>query len=217
MWPGGPHEVLPINFGSNPLFIAPIDSMIKGLVSEPEPSFSTVDSSATSEQKQSELINRDSGSACCIPIQWKYSSENKDLLLGISHRKTRRGIGKTKMYNYVSRMYAFEPKPPFNIVARSGFFCLGFEIHGDQASTSTMIDHIQNEQVWGAANNYKLQIHDQVFDCPRIHFVTGIAEKVGDHETVIVSYGVNDCYPRMIQISKEFLISLLMLSKKVDP
>lgn len=56
-----------------------------------------------------------------------------------------------------------------------------------------MKGHIQNEQ--GVANNYKQHIHDEVFDYPRIHFVTGSAEKVGDNETVIVSYGMNDCYP----------------------
>jgi hypothetical protein len=40
--------------------------------------------------------------------------------------------------------------------------------------------------------------------------VTGIADKMGDEEeTAIVSYGVNDCYPRMIEVSKKFLVSLL--------
>ena len=66
-----------------------------------------------------------------------------------------------------------------------------------------------NEQIWGAANDYKLTIHDTEFDCPRIHFVTGVAEKMGDNSTVIISYGVNDCYPRMIEVPKEFLVALL--------
>jgi len=39
--------------------------------------------------------------------------------------------------------------------------------------------------------------------------VTGITEKVGDENTVIVLYGVNDCYPRMVEVAKEFLVRLL--------
>ena len=66
-----------------------------------------------------------------------------------------------------------------------------------------------NEQIWGAAKEYKLTIQEEEYDCPRIHFVTGIAEKMGDDETVIVSYGVNDCYPRMLEVSKSFLVGLL--------
>jgi hypothetical protein len=128
-------------------------------------------------------------------------------------------------------IYAFEPTPPFNVVARSGFFCLGFALlkRSDDAldGTSQMVvagrshavrhlrddeaNESDNEQVWGAANDYKLKINGEVFDnCPAIHFVTGIADKMGDEEeTAIVSYGVNDCYPRMIEVSKKFLVGLL--------
>lgn len=68
-----------------------------------------------------------------------------------------------------------------------------------------------NEQIRRSANDIKLKIHNEEFDCPRIHFVTGIAEKVGDEERVIISYGVNDCYPRMIEVSKDFLVGLLKM------
>jgi hypothetical protein len=68
----------------------------------------------------------------------------------------------------------------------------------------------ENEQVRGAANDHKMKLWKQEYEgCPRIHFVTGITEKYRDEETVIISYGVNDCYPRMIEVSKEFLMSLL--------
>lgn len=114
------------------------------------------------------------------------------------------------MYNYVSRVYAFDPLPPFPIIARSGYFCLGFGAHGAQNNTQhDEAEQSNNEQVWGAANDYKLEIRDEVFDCPRIHFISGVTEKIGDSETVVVSYGVNDCYPRMIEIPKQFLVSLL--------
>ena len=88
------------------------------------------------------------------------------------------------------------------IVARSGLFCLGFAL-SDEARQS------DNEQVFGAANDAKLEISGEVFNCPRIHFITGIAEKMGDDMKVIISYGINDCYPRMMEVSKSFLVGLL--------
>lgn len=106
-------------------------------------------------------------------------------------------------------------------MARSGYFCLGFALKKQQQQRHTQHNqHVHdndeanqsdNEQVWGAANEYKLTINDIVFEnCPAIHFVTGIAEKLGDEEhTAIISYGVNDCYPRMVEVSKKFLVSLL--------
>ncbi len=41
------------------------------------------------------------------------------------------------------------------------------------------------EEVRGAANDYRLTIMNKVYDCPRIHFVTGITEKIDDDKTVI--------------------------------
>ncbi|KAL7441961.1 hypothetical protein ACHAXH_006086 [Discostella pseudostelligera] len=223
IWPGGPHELMRINFTdhdrNNHNFL------IKADQSEPDVSYLTVDGTLS----KSPLIDRDSGSACCISILWRDERDEADdiegagerrLLLGFSHRKTRRGLGKANPpYNYVSRVYAFEPTPPFNIVARSGYFCLGFALkqqhqHHRRKHHSSVNDEANqsdNEQVWGAANEYKLTINGVVFEnCPSIHFVTGIADKLGDEEqTAIVSYGVNDCYPRMVEVSKKFLVSLL--------
>ena len=189
---------------------------------EPIPSFATIDSKSNGASL-GPLISRDSGSACCVPVLWKDSSSNGEerrLLLGFSHRKTRRTVRKEEQYNYVSRVYAFEPIPPFNIVARSGLFCLGFALSPEgiksKVSDEMIFSHLDeearqsdNEQVHGAANDHKLKINGKTFDCPRIHFITGIAEKMGDNEKVIISYGVNDCYPRMIEVSKSFLVSLL--------
>jgi hypothetical protein len=193
IWPSGPHEYIPINLSTYP-FVS--SSLVKSPGMEPEPSYPTPEGKA--------LIDRDSGSACCVSIPWNDGKEQ--LLLGFSHRKTRKAPKKDS-YNYVSRVYAFEPKPPFNIVARSGFFCLGFA----NVNTQDHAEAIQsnNEQIFGSANDYKLTISKQEYDCPRIHFVTGITEKIDDKSTVIVSYGVNDCYPRMVEIKKEFLTGLL--------
>jgi len=223
IWPGGPHELMRINFTDHDR--SNHNLLIKAEQSEPEASYLTVDGTVS----KSPLIDRDSGSACCISILWRDENSDGDdieragerrLLLGFSHRKTRRGLGKANPpYNYVSRVYAFEPAPPFNIVARSGFFCLGFalkqqhqQLHGKHySSDNDEVNQSGNEQVWGAANEYKLTINGIVFEnCPAIHFVTGIADKLGDEkQTAIVSYGVNDCYPRMVEVSKKFLVSLL--------
>lgn len=209
LWPGGPHEVAAIDFTKYPYVNREFNggfeqvSKIKAPETEPNATFATK-ADTMLYRKRPLLINRDSGSACCVKINWKTneSDEGRELLLGFSHRKTRKSP-KWLQYSYVSRVYAFEPNSPFNIVARSGFFCLGFATD-DEKKEST------NEQVRGAASKQKLKFGKQTFiECPRIHFVTGITEKLGDDETVIISYGVNDCYPRMIEVSKEFLVSLL--------
>lgn len=212
IWPGGPHETMYMDF-----FNYKIISTTKSTVNEPVASFMTIDDVGLSP-----LITRDSGSACCISIQWHddndENGEGRRLLLGISHRKTRKGLLDSPKYNYLSRVYAFEPIPPFDIVARSGFFCLGFELgmqsNGDYRHLDGRMDKsedITNEQVEGAANDYRLKINGEVFDkCPSIHFVTGIADKLNEEEeTAIISYGVNDCYPRMIEVPKKVLVGLL--------
>ena len=228
VWPGGPHEVLPMNFENYPFAkmepnSKPEDNPVQPIkatqLEEPALTFNTIDSKDST--KPGPLITRDSGSACCVSIRWKDSNgEERHLLLGFSHRKTKKTVRKEAQYNYVSRVYAFEPSPPFNIVARSGFFCLGFALTPGNikskvrdTSISTHLDdeanQSDNEQVYGSANDSKLRINGMTFECPRIHFITGIAEKLGEEEKVIISYGVNDCYPRMIEVSKSFLISLL--------
>jgi len=200
-WPSGPHEYVKVDFVTDPFDnCRPSNEVLKSPEVEPSASF------LTSDQSSKTLIDRDSGSACCVTIRWRNEDEGeRHLLLGFSHRKTRK-VPKKNAYNYVSRLYAFEMTPPFNIVARSGYFCLGFAAHGDADDEARQSD---NEQVWGSANDYRLTIMNEVYDCPRIHFVTGITEKIDDDEMVIISYGVNDCYPRMIEVPKDFLVRLL--------
>jgi hypothetical protein len=209
IWPGGPHEVASIDFTKYPyvdregfLGFEQVE-LNKALKTEPNATFLTETENHLFKNRAM-LIERDSGSTCCVKINWKAddSEEERELFLGFSHRKTL-NHPKRFQYSYVSRVYAFEPNPPFEIVARSGFFCLGFATENEKKVSD-------NEQVRGAANDYKMKLWKQTYGgCPRIHFVTGITEKYGDEETVIISYGVNDCYPRMIEVSKEFLMSLL--------
>lgn len=215
IWPGGPHEFLSVDFATYPYvmrdhggqLIKPMNVM-NSSNPEPDATFSSVDD-------RYRLTDRDSGSACCVSVQWKDkddTSEGRRLLMGFSHRKTSKlKVSEVQQYNYVSRVYAFNPNPPFDIVARSGFFCLGFALNGNSGRNEAL--QSDNEQIWGAVNEYKLFMNQKEFNCPRIHFVTGIAEKVGDDETVIVSYGVNDCYPRMVEVSKRFLLGLLTNQK----
>ena len=208
IWPGGPHEVAAINFAKYPYVDRENDKgfevvkKFKASESEPNATFATK-TDVHLYKGRSYLTDRDSGSACCVKINWKENDadDERELLLGFSHRKTQRSPSRLQ-YTYVSRVYAFEPNSPFDIVARSGFFCLGFATDNEKTES-------ENEQVHGAADKFTLKLVGQEFECPRIHFVSGIAEKVGDDETVIISYGVNDCYPRMIEVSKEFLVSLL--------
>jgi hypothetical protein len=232
VWPGGPHASMRMDF------MTYNGTVVSSSRPEPDASFVTIESLDGTTR----MTPRDSGSACCISIRWPNGDDGDNsssvgevrrLLLGFSHRKTRhdtKGRLEGTGYNYVSRIYAFQPTPPFDIVAMSGFFCLGFAlgkrfrdapINTSHASDerSHAVWHFsdddaiesENEQVWGAANDYRLKIGGMVFDnCPRIHFVSGIADKMGDEEeTAIISYGVNDCYPRMIEVPKKFLVSLL--------
>lgn len=201
IWPSGPHSFTHLDFTSYP-YVQRGSNGLKLANStkyEPDPSYATIESTA----HQSPITDRDSGSACCVPISWSDEDGSRLLLLGFSHRKTRKRP-KENAYNYVSRVYAFEPMPPFDVVARSGLFCLGFA-----SNTTSETEQTSNEQVAGATSTYKLKIQETQFDCPRIHFITGVAEKIGDEDTIIVSYGVNDCYPRMMEVKKSFLVSLL--------
>ena len=49
----------------------------------------------------------------------------------------------------------------------------------------------------------------RTFNCPRIHFVTGMVENADDPSKVIIFYGVNDCVPRMIVVDKAEIIQML--------
>ena len=57
-----------------------------------------------------------------------------------------------------------------------------------------------------------MYVWGEFFDCPQIHFVTGIVDKAGDDSRVLISYGINDCVPmpRVVEVSKANIARLLV-------
>lgn len=88
------------------------------------------------------------GGACCISLRLEEDVPKIDmakrqleglegdgvdsLFVGVGHTlvkyytKNKLPPGLVPDTNYVSFLYAFDPRPPFKILARSGYFCLGF-------------------------------------------------------------------------------------------
>jgi hypothetical protein len=129
-------------------------------------------------------------------------------LLGIAHSKTKYNHkqgsdaysekGQVQANHFFSSFYAMQDRPSYNVVARSGKFCLGFA-QEDQSS----------DNPYTRMNVGPLQLMGKTFDCPRIHFVSGMIEKADDPSKVIISYGINDCVPRMIVVDKAEIIQML--------
>ena len=150
------------------------------------------------------VVTAERGSACCVRIP-DPTRNSTFLYLGISHSKTkfvsketRNSLpGNVSANHFFSSLYAFEPYEPYTVRALSGKFCLGFPTEEE-----------------GLVNPYSLNNRGPLwiggpFDCPAIHFVSGIVEKVGDPNRVIIAYGVSDCSPRFIEVSKEDLSRML--------
>ena len=104
--------------------------------------------------------------------------------------------------HYVSFFYAFEPRPPFNIRAQSGYFCLGFA--GNDGTEGGMFNPHSVLTI-----NRKLSQHNETFACPQIHFVSSFIEKIGDSSTTVIGYGINDCTPRIVEVEKREIARLL--------
>ena len=102
--------------------------------------------------------------------------------------------------NYVSFLYAFDPRPPFKVLARSGYFCLGFS--GDEESGM-----INPHSV--LTRNRPLKQNNETFACPQIHYVETIIEKAGDPSSVVIGYGMNDCTARLVEVTKKEIARLL--------
>jgi hypothetical protein len=127
----------------------------------------------------------ESGSSCCINIQ----HEGKDLLLGLSHVRSKRGMEHTPKYQYLSRLYAFDPisNIPFEMEFKSDLFCLSYPSEDEKMrSDNPALDVIDPPVI--------TYLDHTTPECPAIHFVTGIIEKDGDESKVIVSYGINGVY-----------------------
>lgn len=161
--------------------------------------------------------DKDHGTACCATLSL---SPGQHVLVGISHTKTS-GIRnpwwtrdiygrynghrnettiKIGAKRYLSRLVAYRSQPPFDVVARSGWFCLGFGGAGEPGGNGLA----------GRNLRYTLDLFRDSYECPHVHFASGIAEHAADPSKVVISYGVADCYPRMIVVEKEDLARRLL-------
>lgn len=133
-------------------------------------------------------LTRGRGGACCMDLEY----EGQNLKVGVAHVKSKRDN------HYLSNWYAFRAEPPFGLVAQSGYFCLGF---GDDDRTGLTQITTWRTLVLGEI---------RVPTCPRIHFVSGLLRE-GD--SVIVTYGINDCVSRFVRVPLSEVVRLLFSSE----
>jgi len=195
---------------------------------EPSPSFFTVDEHWFPGHR-SALRRAGHGGACCVSLSREealaqgghinlatqsWGDENDYLLVGLAHTSVvwRRWYKDPVVpesekamiphTHYVSFFYAFEPRPPFNLRARSGYFCLGFaEEDGTEGGMFNPHSTL--------TTNRKLSQHNETFSCGQIHFISSFIEKVGDSSQTVVGYGINDCTSRLVEVSKKEIARML--------
>jgi hypothetical protein len=172
----------------------------------PPPTFGTIDELYYAQQNVVPgPISGDRGGACCATI---VDNQGRKLLLGVSHNKivhhrftadflSQKGIPKN---TYFSSFYAMQPSSPYNVVARTGRFCLGFPSHEEMQASGHPYRQL-------AA--FPAVIGGITYKCPRIHYVTGIVDKVDDPSKLIVSYGINDCFSRFVVVEKADVVRML--------
>ncbi|KAL7540449.1 hypothetical protein ACHAWF_006683 [Thalassiosira exigua] len=194
---------------------------------EPKPSFFSVEDYWFPGAKPA-FRRAGHGGACCISLsrnealaQGEHNSlthktwgDNDYLLVGVAHTSVvwKRWHSDKSVPNsqkalvphthYVSFFYAFEPRPPFNLRARSGYFCLGFA--GEDGAEGGVFNPHSVLTV-----NRKLSQMNETFSCPQIHFVSSFVEKVGDASQSLIGYGINDCTPRLVEVSKKEISRML--------
>lgn len=184
-------------------------------------------------------VQRDRGTACCVRVDSEYYHDllpsddnatdneswwkNKNdgyVLVGVSHTKSRNRLpmkaSQTGAFHYLSRLYAFSPRPPYQIVARSGLLCFGVGNETMEAADADNVDVdpyatlFSKQESNGTTRMFEFQGQSYT-SCPRVHFVSGISEKAGDPSKMIVAYGVCDCYSRMVEVHKrDFAKSLFV-------
>lgn len=159
----------------------------------------------------------DHGTACCVKVtlpQGKKTDPGREVMVGITHQKlsprsnfwlldVKRRYENFGIDRFVSRFVAYETQHPFNIVARSGWFCLGF------ATDPIELNHPQRSTLAGQNTQFRLDLFDDVYECPVIHFASGFSEFVGNSSRAIIGYGVNDCHPRMFVVEKDEIVRML--------
>lgn len=167
------------------------------------------------------------GGACCVSFSKdelnlggrNYTGESM-LLVGIGHTKVtfklwygrdhipQREKDRVPHTHYVSLFYAFDPFPPFEIRARSGYFCFGHvPLTGDKEFLPTEGGSFNPHSV--LTRNRNLSQNFVTFDCPQMHFVSSFIEKAGDSSKTVVGYGLNDCTGRLIEVDKREIVRQL--------
>jgi len=212
IWPLFPHETRPINFNvigfyihtyqdinlfpnmkmklESGLYPPSKELIVTNATTEPEPSFRY-------QYFRNESRSRDRGSACCIDM----NIEGVQVKVGISHV-----VSDVWGRVYFSRFYAFESEPPFNIVAKSGLFCLSHALPNDIGLET--VAAAQRDAHSNFTSSFDVFKHK--YKCPKISFISGMIEMVGNPNMVIISYGVNDCYSRIIFVPKKKIKMVLL-------
>jgi hypothetical protein len=238
VWPSLPHQVRAVDLLSPCRRDAAPQSFVDNGGGRPQapgiensnpsstlaPTFSTVEelhfSTWRDDDPARKLLTRGRGGACCVEMsipdpaaapKGGEAPRSKAVLVGIQHVKTpSQHRAKTNATanssafidnHYLSRFYAFEPFPPFRIVSQSGYFCLGFATDGSPLNEATRWRH--------------LVLGEHFEDCPRIHFVSGMAIKVDDPSSLVVAYGINDCVSAVTEIPVRAAQRLLTLGGPV--
>ena len=178
----------------------------------PQPSFKTSDelylvTNGLYLSKKSYTEER--GSACCVSLT---GPDGEDLMLGISHSKTKVQGKKSRTplksgweaNEFFSSFYVMKREAPYNVVARSGRFCLGFGSEEEQRTNPFVL------------SNMKPLVIGETYNCPKIHFVSGMVEKANDPSRVIIAYGVNDCTGRFVEVSKASIYDMLFRPLKMN-
>ena len=197
---------------------------IEKFKSIPLPSFRTIDEQYypklmknSADNITSPLFMNDRGSACCIKMV--DPTNGKTVLVGISHPKTpypgKKLPKDVEPNTYLSRFFAFEPHYPYNIVARSGMFCFGYPTNNNGGGIDSTNDGRGDTYLSSTYKMAPLQFANITHNCPKIHFVTGIIEKVSiagaedSSKRIIISYGISDCLSRFIEVDKTEIAKLL--------
>lgn len=178
--------------------------------------------------------NTDHGTACCVKVIlpiFNQQQQQREVFVGISHQKlskrnnfwlkdTQKRYEHLGPDRFVSRFVAYETTVPFEIVAISGWFCLGFasEEENRGGGNGENNDSRHNSKLnskstlasFNINNNTKLDLFNTTYNCPIIHFASGFSEVVGNSSQAIIGYGINDCHPRMFKVEKEEIIRLLL-------
>ena len=214
MFPLNPHIVRQVHITDSSKPTPGREDDIKDEEAFPQPSFYNLDEVILADKFDffEQPFTDDRGGACCIRISDPRSNKpanSRFLWLGISHVKTpharRKLQGKVQSNQYLSRWYAFESEDPYKTVAVSGYFCFSSHHPGIYHSATANINPLTPH----AASKANLTLGSYEFDCPVIHFVTGMTEKMDDPSKLIVTYGVADCVSWFAEVDKAEIVHLL--------